>query len=176
MKKLIFILAFTGWILSLTVHLLALADVDVEARYPFVFLLHIGAIAIMWPVVLEMKKNEEFKAYQQSGLRNRLNPFAYFKIVFKQTPPVVAAIAIAGFFYAIVNFSLFFFTSEFGVAEFKDGQYILQNHGHLIKTLTEQEYHHYKANQVRGFSGHWIAFFGVAAAFMFPFSRKMTSA
>lgn len=48
----------------------------------------------------------------------------------------------------------------------------MHNHGQLIKTLTKQEYHHYKANELRGFSGHWLAFYGLAAAILFPFNGR----
>ena len=57
--------------------------------------------------------------------------------------------------------------SQPGTPEIRDGQYILQNHGHLVKTVTESEYYHYLANQTRAFSGHWIMFYGIAAAVLF---------
>jgi len=41
----------------------------------------------------------------------------------------------------------------------------------LLATLTEKEFHHYKANETRGFSGHWIAFYGIAMAVLFPFQK-----
>lgn len=62
-------------------------------------------------------------------------------------------------------------SSQPGSPEIQDGQYILQNHGKLIRTITEQEYHHYKANEVRGFSGHWLIFYGFSAALLYPFGK-----
>jgi len=70
---------------------------------------------------------------------------------------------------------MLFAISQSGVPDIKNEQYILQNHGQLIRILTEQEYHHYKANEVRGFSGHWIAFYGIAMAVLFPNGRQNES-
>jgi hypothetical protein len=174
MKKFLFYFAFTAWTLGLIVHLLSLADIDITDKVPFVWVLHIGIIVVWIPTVLELKKNEELIAYRQSGMLNRMNPFGFFIIIFRQTPTWLTIIAIGGFFYAIINFNLFM-NSQLGNPDIKDGQYILENHGQLIKTLTEQEYHHCKANEVRGFSGHWLAFYGLAAAVLFPFNRQTTN-
>ena len=158
-----------GWILGLSVHMLSLADIDVTAKVPFVWLLHVGIFVVWIPVILELKKNKELQEYQQSGTPNRMNSMKFFEIVFNETPSWMTTIVVAGFFYAFVNFILFSI-SQSGTPNIIGGQFVLQNHGQLIKTLTEQEYHHYKANELRGFSGHWIAFYGVATAILYKFS------
>lgn len=174
MNKYLFYFAVTGWSLGLLVHVLSLADIDITDKVPFVWVLHLGIFVVWLPAVLALKKNEELKAYQQSGFANTMNPFGFFKIIFKQTPNWMKLIAIVGFYYAILNF-MFFMTSQTGTPVLRDGQYLLENHGQLIRTLTEQEYHHFKANDVRGFSGHWIAFYGLAAAILFPFAQHTTN-
>jgi hypothetical protein len=171
MKKFLFYFAVTGWTLGLIIHLLSLADFDISDITLFVWILHIGIFVVWFAAILDLKKNEEFKAYKHSEISNRLNPLSFFKIIFRQIPTWLIIIAIVGFFYAVINFILFM-TSQLGVPDIKDGQYVLYNHGQLIKTLTEQEYYHYKANEVRGFSGHWLAFYGFAAAVLFPFNKK----
>jgi len=171
MKKFLFYFAVTGWTLGLIVHILSLADYDVTANFPFVWILHVGIFVVWLPTVLDLRKNEELKEYQQSGMMNRMNPFGFYKIIFRQTPTWLRIIAIGGFFYALVNFILFM-ASQTGTPEIQGGQYILHDHGHLIKVLTEREYHHYEANIVRGFSGHWLAFYGLAAAVLFPFNKQ----
>lgn len=169
MKKVLFYFALTGWTSSLIVHLLSLADIDVSETIPFVWFLHIGIFVVWFPVVFELKKNEELQAYQQSGILNKINQIGLLKIIFKDTPTWIIIIVAGSFFYAIINFMLFI-PSQIGTPEIKDGVFILESHGKLIKTLTEQEYNHYKANTVRGFSGHWILFYGVATAILFKFS------
>jgi len=153
MKKFLFYFAVTGWTLGLIVHLLSIADYNVSDKVPFVWLLHFGIFVVWLPGVFILIKNE--------GLN-----------VFRQTPRCLTMIALAGFFYAILNFVLVMTISHFGVPDIKNGQFILHDHGKLIKTLTEQEYHHYKVNDVRGFSGHWLAFYGLAAAILFPFDKQ----
>lgn len=174
MKKFLFYFAITGWTLGLLVHVLSLTGFDVTEKFPFVWVLHLGIFVVWLPTILDLRKNEEFKAYQQSRMLNKMNPFGFIKIVFKQTPTWFTALAIGGFFYATINFMLVM-TSHPGVPDIKNGQYILHNHGHLIKTLTAYEYHHFKASEIRGFSGHWLAFYGIAAAVLFPFKKQTTN-
>ena len=171
MKNFLFYFAATGWTLGLIVHLLSIADFDVTEKVPIVWGLHIGIFAVWIPAVLNLRSNEELKSYRQTNMRNRMNPIGFYKIIFRQTPTWLIIIAMGSFVYAFINFMLFM-GSQSGVADIKEGQYILQNHGLIIKTLTEQEYHHFKANEVRGFSGHWLAFYGIAAAILFPFNEE----
>lgn len=167
MKKFLFYFAATGWSLGLIVHLTALiGDYDIGRSIPFVWVLHLGILVVWLPTILEFQKNQELRT-----LKSKLNPIAFFRIIFKDTPTWLSVIAIAGFVYMVVNFQLFM-GSQPGVPELQDGQYILHDHGQLIKTITKQEYDHYLANQMRGFSGHWIGFYGIAAAVLFPFNKK----
>lgn len=169
MKKFLFYFALIGWLLGLLVHVLSITGIDVAEKAPFVWFLHIGIFVVGIPVVFELKKNEELQQYQQSARLNGINPIEFFRIIFKETPIWMTIIAGIGFIYAFINFALFFFSQE-GTASIIDGQYILENHGEQIKTLTKQEYHHFKATELRGFSGHWILFYGVATALLFKFS------
>ncbi|WP_146193491.1 hypothetical protein [Flavobacterium sediminis] len=171
MKKKLFYFAIAGWTSGLMVHLLSLAKINVTETIPFIWVLHIGIFVVWIPVIFELNKNEEFKKYQQLRRQNSVKPFSLFKIIFKETPTWLVVIAIGGFFYAVLNFMLFT-SSQPGVPDFINDQYVLQNHGKLIKVITEQEYHHYKANELRGFSGHWLAFYGMAAAILFPFNKS----
>lgn len=171
MKKLLFYVAATGWLLGLIVHLLAIADFPLSMQTPLIWLLNIGILAVWFPAILELRKDGALIAYQQSGLIERLNPLGLMKIVFKWSPRWLTIVAIICFFYAFINFA-WFMAAHPGVTDIKDGQYILHNHGQLIRTLTAQEYRHYEAVTVRGFSGHWLAFYSIAAAILFPFGRQ----
>lgn len=171
MKKYIFYLAVVGWTVGLVVHLLAVADVDVTAKVPFVWGLHIGVFVVWLPAILILKNSKAAQDFQKTGTLNTMNPGAILKMMFHNTPAWLTVIAIGGFFYATINIMLFM-ASQPGVPDIQNGQYILHNHGQLIKKLTEQEYHHYRANELRGFSGHWLAFYGMAAAILFPFGKR----
>jgi hypothetical protein len=173
MKQFFFFFAVAGWILSLIVHALALNDVNVTESAPYVWALHVGIFVVWLPAIIYLNKNQELRELKKTNPFATMNPVTVFRIFFKNTPTWLIVIAIAGFFYAFINFMLFMKT-QLGTPEIKDGQFILTNHGQMIKTLTEQEYHHCKANEVRGFSGHWIAFYGMAAALLFPFMEQNT--
>jgi hypothetical protein len=168
MRKVFFFFAAAGWTIGLAVHLLSLFDYDVAEVFPFVWVLHVGAIFIMFPAIIELKKTVPVR--QENG--KLLGPTrGFYKHVFKNAPRWLVIIACLCFGYAIINFILFI-TSQTGTAEIQHGQYFLTAHGKILKTLTEAEYHHIRANMLRGFSGHWIFFFAAAAAILYPFKKQ----
>jgi hypothetical protein len=64
--------------------------------------------------------------------------------------------------YALVNFAVFIVLSEGGGPHERDGKYVLQEHGTVLRELSEAEYHQQRAYVVRGFSGHWMLFSSAA--------------
>jgi len=174
MKKAIFYFALVGWTLGLLVHLLSIFDVDVAAKAPLVWLLHVGIFIAFIPAILELKKNRELQTYQKSDMFKVFSPFNTLKIISRTTPSWLTVIAVLGLFYAFVNFIIFMKSQPY-TPDIENGGYVLRNHGQIIKTLTEQEYHHYKAVTLRGFSGHWIAFYGISMALLFPFNKKQVT-
>jgi hypothetical protein len=173
MKQFLFYFAASGWTLALIVHLLTLTGMDINSSAPYVWVLHIGIFAVWIPAILKLRKDEELQAFQQSQKQRntRTNPIRFFKIMFRHTPTWLTVLAIGGFFYTFINMVMLM-PSQSGVPDIQNGHYVLHNHGQLIKTLTAQEYHYYKASVIRGFSGHWLAFYGIAAAILFPFNRQ----
>ena len=166
MKSFLFYFAVTGWSLGIIVHSLALTGIDATSKIPFVWLLHLGIFVVWLPAVLKMGTNPG---------ADHNNPITSFKAIFKHTPPWISTIAIGGFYYAIINFVLFL-TSQEGSPDIVDGQYVLRDHGQVLRSLTREEYQFLLANQVRGFSGHWIAFYGLAAAVLYPFGGQTDEA
>jgi hypothetical protein len=166
-KTFFFFFALIGWVLGLCVHLTAaLGDYDLTGPFPGLWLLHVGAIAVWLPTVLILKDNPELK-----HLKNNLNPRTFFGQIAKEAPAWLRVIAMAGFFYAIINF-MFFMVSQHGTPDIMNGQYVLQNHGKIVRTISLSEYGHYQALQTRAFSGHWIAFYGIACAVLYPFGKR----
>ena len=72
------------------------------------------------------------------------------------------------FLYSIVGFFIFAGNSEGGGPGIIDGQYVLSNHGEILRVLTKAEYEGFLANELRGFSSIWLAFFSMAMAMMWP--------
>lgn len=142
--------AAIGFVASLLVHVAALQGVDVAAHFSGVWLLHLGIFAVFIPLVLLYRRD--------LGSRTSLLRIA------TTLPRLVTILGAAIFAYAIVNFMLFMAATEGGNPTIHDGKYLLLNHGKLIREISSEEYSAFKANEVRGFSGHWLVFYYVAAA------------
>ena len=143
--------AAVGFLASFLVHIAALFGVDVAARLPGVWLLHFGVFAVFVPFVLFARR--DFGA-QPSLLQ-----------ISAALPRWVVILGGAIFAYAIVNFIIFIAGTQGGSPTVQDGKYLLLNHGKLIREITAGEYAAFKANEVRGFSGHWLVFYFAPAAY-----------
>lgn len=172
MKKILFYVAVAGWALGLIVHLLSAAGTDVADKVPFIRLLHIGIFIVWIPAILELNKNKLQKASPNTISMMRMSSSDFYKALFGHCPKWLVIIAIGGFVYAFINFILFVTTRQ-GMVNIEGGQYVLHDFGQTNKTISEQEYHLHKAYELRGFSGHWIAFYGVAAAVLFPYGKAV---
>lgn len=169
MKKILCYIAGTGFILGLIVHVISLFGIYLGEKFPIIWALHIGIFVVWLPAILELKKNPELN---QQNLNSMSNPFKFFGIIFKNTPRPVIIISVFFFFYATINFSLFMIVGQGGVPDIIDGKYVIHNHGSIINELTEIEYYKMKANEIRGFSGHWMAFYSFATAILWPKTDK----
>ena len=141
--------AAIGFAASLLVHVAALQGVDVAAHISGVWLLHLGIFAVFIPLVLLFRRD--------LGSRTSLLRIA------TALPRLVAILGAIIFVYAIINFMLFMAATEGGSPTIQDGRYLLLNHGKLIREISLEEYSAFKVNEVRGFSGHWLVFYYVAA-------------
>jgi hypothetical protein len=151
MGRLIGFLSLAGFALALVVHALSLNGVDVVSYFPAVWVLHIGIFAVWGPFV--------FSSLKTFGGRPRL---ADIRAAF---PAWVIVAEAAVFVYAGVNFLLMMKMSGGGSASLRDGAYVLEDHGRLIRLITQAEYTAFQANELRGFSGHWLLFYFMPFAF-----------
>lgn len=164
MSKILSYFALFGLISGLIVHVLAILGVNAGDKIPFIWLLHVGIFVVWFPVIFKLiglQKNTP-------GYKESKHVFKMYKLLYDNSTKPLLLIAAFFFVYALINFTLFSQVSEGGGPSIVDGQYVLQNHGHIIKQLTYDEYQHYQANELRGFSGHWMAFYSLALAVLFP--------
>ncbi|GAA4840690.1 hypothetical protein [Algivirga pacifica] len=159
------ILAGLGLILGLTVHIISLLGIYIGDSIPFVWMLHLGIFVVWVPAVLLLKDNPEL---QQLNASKNKNPLKFYGILFKNAPKPVMVISLFFFAYAMINFFLFMQSGGGGVPSIIDGKYVINNHGNIIKELTEAEFFKMKANEIRGFSGHWIAFYSLSMGILWP--------
>jgi hypothetical protein len=153
--------ALFGFLLSLVVHILALSGMDVSAHWPTVWMLHLGIFVVFIPLVISNSK--------RLGAKPK---FADFRA---DLPGWVLWLGVVFVAYSALNFILFILGTQGGSPDLRDGKYLLLNHGKLIRELTKAEYTALKANEVRGFSGHWLVFYYISFAY-FMFVKKRSAA
>lgn len=144
-------LALAGFLASLFVHVRALMGIDIAPTVPSVWLLHVGVFVVFLPFVLLSRKDV-------TGNRSLL-------AVAKGLPWWVAALGGIIFVYAMINFAVFMVHTDGGNPVTENGRYLLMEHGKLIREITAAQFAAFKANEVRGFSGHWLVFYFVPAAY-----------
>ncbi len=115
-------------------------------------LLHIGIFVLVAPMI----------AIENSTTSNRTSSWKRFE----QGKPkwVVLSIKLLGLFFA-VHFVLFLVQSHGATPEIKNGIYVLDNHGKLVKTLTLSEYRKLKVGELRLFATGWLFFYAMLTAY-----------
>lgn len=91
-------------------------------------------------------------------------------------PRLVAQIMTAlGVFFAL-HFVLFLLQSHGAAPAIKDGEYILNNHGHIIGVISQVEFIKLKAAELRLFATLWMFFYFVPTAYWWlPHARPHTN-
>src|SRR4249919_420781 len=151
-RPLIGTVASMGFVASSLVHAAALFGVNVKAQLPGVWLLHFGIFAVFIPFVLFASRDFGARPPSLSQISAGL-------------PRWVVVLGIVIFVYATINFALFIAGTDGGSPAIRDGKYLLLDHGRVIREISAAEYSSFKVNEARGFSGHWMAFYFVPAAY-----------
>ncbi|UVE68227.1 hypothetical protein L2Y90_29415 [Burkholderia pyrrocinia] len=144
-------IALIGFVISFVVHVTALMGVDLVALIPGIWVLHVGIFFVCIPFVF-LSRKELGRERALSRLRKGL-------------PSWITVVGTMLFIYALANFFLFMLHTEGGNPAVQDGRYVLLNHGKLIRELTTSEFAAFKASELRGFSGHWLLFYFICAAY-----------
>jgi len=163
MDRIVGMLALLGFLLALAAHLCGVAGYDLMAVLPGVMALHVGAIVLMIPTVLSLRRQDlNGRSKLWPGLKDRL-------------PAWAVLIGRALFVYTLINFALFFQHSLDGSPQVRNGAYVLQMHGHFVRALSEAEFHERQAWVLRGFSGHWLLFYYFPMAWFLLRDRRRDS-
>jgi len=145
LRRIFGLLALIGFIISLGVHVAALLGNDIASSFKGVWALHIGIFAVFIPFMLYSWRDFGYRPTIME-LGATLPRWAFFLGAFIMV-------------YAVINFMLFIAGTQGGSPAIEGDQYVLLNHGKLIRHLTPQEYASFQANALRGFSGHWLVFY-----------------
>jgi hypothetical protein len=146
------IVAFLVFLVTLGVHIAAVAGTDVETAWPDVWLLHYGVFPIFLIAMLF--------ATRAGGARRR----TFLEVVYHM-PVYARLLAGAAFIYALANFVLIVPGTGFGNSVVKDGQYSFVDHG-VVRVVTEEQFHAMRALKIRGYSGHWLFLYFVSAIYL----------
>lgn len=133
-------------VISLAVHLSTFSAFDPMQAIPGVMLIH---VAIFPPFIAAIVYTKKLSPSNQDD-------------VWKLAPKWMQQMSAVFFAYAIVNFIIFMILVHGGSPQIRDGQYVLADHGRIIRQISATEYHRMQAYVVRGFSGHWMLFSSAA--------------
>jgi len=153
------LIILTALALSVVVHFATYFGINLAAAFPLLWGLHAVAIAAFGAMIFSSRRAQP----QGAG-------FALPK-----WPSWAFLLAGAAFVYTGINFAAFFALSQGGTPEMRDSSFVLSDHGHVIRTLTADEYRWQEVYIVRGFSGHWM-FFLLVPALYFLFRPESPSA
>ncbi len=150
MKRSIGWIALGGFVVSLVVHVAAILGADVQERFPFTWILHLGMFIVFVPTVLAVRR--------QPGRGNIMALLGTF-------PPWARVVTPLLFAYVIVNFGIFMVGSADGTPALHEGKYVLHRRGEVVREISTTEFHERNAAVLRGFSGHWLLFYFVPFVF-----------
>lgn len=156
-------------ITSLSVHLITFWNVNLQERFPYVFLLHIGIFVLIAPILLlqkiEEKREDEKIITLRDGFDEVENPVKESEDKSYPSNKFIVAYVLIGF-YAMLNFMIFGLGAK-GSPMIIDEKYVLRIHGQSDQEISKQEYDIASAQLLRGFSGHWIVFYFYFTTFAF---------
>ena len=137
---------------GIAIYVASYAGSTMDGLFRWAIVLHIGVFLLMLSLYLA-----DYSAFR-SGL--------FFWKGFRQGMPkwVVPAIKLLGTFF-VIHFAVFLVQSHAASPEIKDGNYVLNNHGHIVRMLTKSEYLRLKAGELRLFATGWIFFYFVPTAY-----------
>ncbi|MBK7129963.1 MAG: hypothetical protein IPM74_17805 [Crocinitomicaceae bacterium] len=167
MKRFSFWLACVGWVVLFISHVLSLLKFDVTAHFSYIWIFVLLLFVVWWPTVMELKSRRKFQ--QHKGSSTSLGN--YYHNLFDQTPRWLRVVAIGGFFYAFINFFLAGYMLQ-GSPEIKDGLFVLTDHGKIIRNISVQEFHYFKSYANRMQTGHFLVFYGMAVAILYPYRMR----
>jgi hypothetical protein len=145
------------FIASVSVHVLSLIPGTV---LPFdgCALLHLGAMAAVFAVIIHTRSVR--RRANAAGMQGK----RITDLLMRSTPRLFTRIEAFLFFYVIFNFVYFVITHE-GTPRIRDNKYVLMHKSTHLRDLTEEEYHEYTRRELRGMSGHWLLFSGLALGY-----------
>ena len=137
-----------GLVASTVVYLGSYVGLTMDSLARRAIILHFGAFLVPLPLF----------ALEWRGLSER----SFFWKEFAQPRPkwVVPAIKVIGLF-CMAHFVVFLVQSRMASPEIINSEYVLSNHGQIVRVLTRSEYLRLKSAELRLFGSFWMFFYFV---------------
>jgi hypothetical protein len=137
-----------------------------------VWVMHVAVLVVFGVMIFIAKKFKNEKKREQGQkyvdwFRDNLNSqlMGRNNLMINAIPGRLFFLGIVTVIYVFANFINCMIGMEFGGPHIENGQYLLKNHGNIIRVLSETEFIKMKAYELRLFSGHWLIFSYVPTLF-----------
>ena len=158
-RRFLAVISICGLALSVVAYIGSFIGTTMDGIFRWAIVLHVGIFVLLLPMY----------GVEYTALKNR----SFFWKGFAQAMPrwVVPCVKVLGVFF-FVHFVLFLVQSHAAAPEIKNGEYVLNDHGRLVKILTQGEYLGLKGAELRLFATAWMFFYFVPAMYWwFPRNR-----
>lgn len=156
LTSVLFLLAAVAFGASLAIHVATYFDVVVTDRWPLAWGVQILVLLLFAYSVADAKA--------RTGSKGKTPLFTAFAPSAQTVAEITAGVLL---FYALLVFATGFFEPSEGNLNRVDGRPVLTEKGKVVRQLTEREYFHFKAVQMRGLSAIVLCFSGAAALELF---------
>ena len=148
MRRFVAVLSACGLAASAIVYVESYLGATMDGMSRRAIVLHIGVFILLLPIY----------AVEYSSIKDR----TFFWAGFAQGMPkwAVRSIKLLGLFF-IFHFVWFLLHSHAASPELKNGGFVLNNHGQIVKVLTQSEYLKLKGEELRLFATGWMFFYFV---------------
>lgn len=159
-RRFLALLAICGLFVSTITYVWSYFGATLDGMPRWAIALHIGVFALLLPMY----------AVEYPALKRR----TFFWKGFARSRPnwVVPSIKLFGLFF-IIHFALFLAQSHAASPEIKNGEFVLDDHGTVVRILTKSQYQELKGAELRLFATGWMFFYFVPTVYWwFPKARE----
>lgn len=157
---LLVLLAASGFLFTLALHLVTFLSFDVEPLRPLAGLTFIGLFLVFAPLILLGSRAE------------RRNAAAWTKTM-RYAPRWLNGALFVLFLYAAFNFFTMLNANSSASPTVKDGKYVLTSHGAVVRELSASEYAQAVAYDMRLWTGHPLMFYAAACGYLLAMKREL---
>lgn len=165
-SKGLFYLSVMGFILTLVIHILALAfsyDVATTYKYFYQTILFCSFIAFGLPLIALSLKGD---LKSRGGFNIMLYPITFLQIIYKNAPAWLIALNIACLAYMVLNSIINPNGLDYSIDNNANGL------NHAASLISEKEYIIYRAGITRNTTCGILTFYCIGAAMVYPFDKN----